>query len=136
MQDSDGYIWLTSSDGRATGCSYDERHVRGEVEASVTLSPDYGMQPDGARLTGVFIRATGGVGAELEVLAAYADGQAGKDTAEAEEVSLGKFRGKMTDRLLQIPVASRLCDGVRLRLVMTGAWVIHAVTREYERGGQ
>lgn len=136
LQDSDGYIWLTSSDGRATGCSYDERHVRGEVEASVILSPDYGLQPDGARLTGIYVRATGGVGSEMEVLASYADGQAGKDAVETEEISLGKFKGRMTDRLLRIPVTARLCDGVRLRLIMTGAWVIHAVIREYERGGQ
>ncbi len=136
IQDSDGYIWLTSSDGRATGCNFDERHVRGEVEASVTLEPDYGLQPDGCRLTAVYIRATSGVGAEMEVLAAYADGQAGKDAAGSEEISLGTFKGQMTDRLLRIPVIPRLCDGVRLRLVMTGGWVIHSVIREYERGGQ
>ncbi|MBQ9151095.1 MAG: hypothetical protein IJX72_02500 [Clostridia bacterium] len=136
IQDSDGYIWLTSSDGRATGCSFVERHVRGEVEASVTLAPDYGFQPEGCRLTGIFIRATAQTGATLEVLADYADGQAGKDAIGTEEVSLASFEGKMTDRLLRIPVAPRLCDGVKLRFAMTGAWVIHAVIREYERAGQ
>ena len=136
LQDSDGYIWMTFSDGRATGCSFDERHVRGEVESSVTLAPDYGLQPDGGRLVGIYIRATGGGGSEMEVRASYADGQAGKDAVEAEELSLGTYKGKMTDRLLRIPVTAKLCDGVRLRLVMTGPWVIHAVIREYERGGQ
>ncbi len=136
LQDSDGYIWLTSSDGRGTGCSFDERQVRGEVESSLTLAPDYGLQPDGCRLTGLCIRASGAAGATLEMLADYADGQTGKDAVGTEEVSLGRFRGKMTDRLLRIPVAPRLCDGVRLRLSMTGAWVIHSVIREYERAGQ
>ena len=136
LQDSDGYVWLTSSDGRSTGCSFDERHVRGEVEASVTLAPDYGLQPDGARLTGLYIRATGGGGSEMEVRASYADGQAGKDAVRSGEISLGVYKGKMTDRLLRIPVTAKLCDGVRLRLVMTGTWIIHAVIREYERGGQ
>ena len=100
------------------------------------LAPDYGLQPDGCRLTAVFIRATGGAGAEMEVLASYSDGQTGKDIDGTEEISLGKFKGKMTDRLLRIPVTPRLCDGVRIRLVMTGAWVIHSVIREYERGGR
>lgn len=136
LQDSDGYVWLTSSDGRSTGCSFDERHVRGEVEASVTLAPDYGLQPDGARLTGLYIRATGGGGSEMEVRASYADGQAGKDAVRSGEISLGVYKGKMTDRLLRIPVTAKLCDGVRLRLVMTGTWIVHAVIREYERGGQ
>lgn len=136
LQDSDGYIWMTSSDGRATGCSFDERHVRGEVESSVTLAPDYCLQPDGGRLVEIYIRATGGGGSEMEVRASYAHGQAGKDAVEAEELSLGTYKGKMTDRLLRIPVTAKLCDGVRLRLVMTGPWVIHAVIREYERGGQ
>lgn len=133
LQDAEGFIWLTSSDGRDTGCSHDERSLRGAVQSSVTLAPDYGLQPDGCRMTGVFIRATAEEGATLEVLADYAHGQAGQDADGSASVSLGSFRGAMTDRLLRIPVVPRLCDGVALRLSMKGAWVIHAVIREYEQ---
>ena len=139
IQDADGYLWQTSSDGRDTACVYDERQRFGELRASAVLPPDYGLQPEGCRLVGVSVRATSEAeDAEptLEVFAEYADGRAGKDADGSREVSLGVFAGKMTDRLLKFPVTPRLCDGVKLRLSMVGDWVIHAVTREYERGGK
>ena len=104
----------------------------GPVRASLTLSPDYRLQPDGCRLTGVFIRATAGEDSMLEVFADYADGAVGRDADGMEEVSLGVALGGMTDRLIRFPVIPRVCDGVRLRLDMTGDWVIHEVIREYE----
>ena len=142
IQGADGYLWQTSSDGRETYCAYDERRLSGAVSASAVLLPDYGLQPDGGRLLRVAIRATARAGnhdegePSLEVFADYADGSASLDADGSREVSLGRFTGAMSDRLLRIPVPPRLCDGVRLRLAMKGDWTVHAVMREYERGGQ
>ncbi len=142
IQGADGCLWLTSSDGRNTYCAYDECRQKGAVEASAVLPPDYRFQPEGCRLIRVAVRATSAAGSadegvpSLEVLAEYADGGSALDADGSREVSLGRFTGVMTDRLLKIPVSPRLCDGVRLRLIMKGDWTIHAVTCEYERAGQ
>ena len=134
--DEDGYVWQTASDGRMAATSFDERSVTGPVAASVTLLPDYGYMPDGCRPTGIFIRATAEAGATMEVLADYADGRAGKDADGTAPVVLGRFAGRMTDRLLRIPLSPRLCDGMRLQLRMKGGWVIHEIMRQYEAARQ
>ena len=131
-QDGEGRLWLTSSDGRDPFCFSDEREVTGDVRSSMILLPDYEFQPDGCRLTGVAVRATGPEEGTLEVLADYADGTRGLDADGMGEESLGIVEGGMTDRLLRFPVLPRFSDGVRLRLEMTGEWVIHGVIREYE----
>lgn len=139
IQADDGYIWLASADGRDHACLYHECHVRGDIRATAVLPADYGFQPEGCRLVGVSIRATSKsvlATPTLEVLADFADAAAGKDADGTAEVSLGLFSGKMTDRLLKIPVTPRACDAVKLRLALKGDWVIHSVTREYERAGQ
>jgi len=136
IQDADGYLWLTSSDGRRTGCLYDERRTGKIPASSVVLPPDYGLQPAGSRLTYVFIRASAEEDGRLEVMADYAIGAVGKDADGSDAVSLGVFYGGMKDRLLRIPVHAPVSDGVRLRLIMEGDWVIHSVTREYERIGK
>ena len=133
IQGGDGNLWLTSSDGRDTGRPVDEWQVNGPVRATLILPPDYDYQPDGCRLTGVVLRATGGLPAAIHVYAEYADGAADKDADGSGWVSLGGTAGNITDRLLRFPVTSRPCDGVRLRIAMSGDWVIHAVMREYER---
>ena len=69
----------------------------------------------------------------VHVYAEYADGAADRDADGSGWVSLGGTAGNITDRLLRFPVTSRPCDGVRLRIAMSGDWVIHAVMREYER---
>ena len=69
-------------------------------------------------------------------MADYAIGAVGKDADGSDAVSLGVFYGGMKDRLLRIPVHAPVSDGVRLRLIMEGDWVIHSVTREYERIGK
>ena len=136
IQDGEGYVWLTASDGRMAVTSFDERSVRGPVVSSVTLRPDYGLLPEGCRPTGIFIRATAESGAELEVLADYADGRVGMDADGRGGVSVGYFKGPMTDRLLRIPLTPRLCDGMGLRLHMKGEWVIHEILRQYEESGR
>ncbi len=128
MQDGEGRIWKTSSDGRATGCNFDERQVIGAVTASAVLVSDHFGEPDGYRLSGLAIRATGEVGGTLRVLARYDE--------HSDEVLLGTYTGKMTDRLLRVPVMPCPCDGMVLRLEAVGDWVIHAVISEYERRGQ
>ena len=72
----------------------------------------------------------------MEVLADYADGRAGKDADGTAPVVLGRFAGRMTDRLLRIPLFPRLCDGMRLQLRMKGGWVIHEIMRQYEAARQ
>lgn len=136
IQGRDGYVWMTASDGRMAETASDERSVKGAVRSSVTLAPDYDVLPDGCRPTEVLIRATADAGATLEVRADYADGGAGKDADGTAEVVLGSFTGRMQDRLLRIPLTPRRCDGMRLRLVMTGGWVIREIIREYERGSR
>ena len=128
LQDGEGNIWKASPEGRETGCTFDERQVKGETVSSATLVPDHYGEPDGYRLVGLAIRATGGVGGSLRVLIRYGE--------DAEVVLLGEFSGAMDDRLLRIPLLPRPCDGSALRLEMTGDWVIHAVMRTYERRGQ
>ena len=104
--------------------------------SSVTLQPDYDFQPDGCRPVGIYLRATAKAGGVLEVKGEYACGEKKLDADGSREVPLGVFTGKMTDRLLRIPLSPRLCDGLRLRLAMTGEWVIHEVICEYERAGR
>ena len=132
IQDGAGDLWLTSSDGRDPFCLSDEQEVLGPVRSSLVLPPDYEFQPEGCRLTGVFVRATGREGSVLEVFADFADGLGGGDANGVGEVSLGVAEGGMTDRLFRFPVVPHSCDGVRIRLDMTGEWVIHGVIREYE----
>lgn len=136
IQDGDGYIWMTSSDGRMGETSVDERTAKGAVRASVTLAPDYTYFPDGCRPTAVMLRATADAGATLEVWGDYADGRVGKDADGTAEVILGSFTGRMQDRWLRIPLKPERCDGMHLRLIMTGGWVIHEIIREYEQGGR
>jgi hypothetical protein len=114
----------------------DERARFGEIDATVVIPPDYGFQPEGCRPVGISLRATakdGEVAPTLEVFAEYALGSAGQDADGSREISLGICKGPMTDRLLKFPLVPRPCDGVRIRLAMTGDWVIHEVTREYEK---
>jgi hypothetical protein len=136
VQDAEGFLWRTSSDGRNTVCVEDERARFGEIDATVVIPPDYGFQPEGCRPVGISLRATakdGEVTPTLEVFAEYALGSAGQDADGSREISLGICKGPMTDRLLKFPLVPRPCDGVRIRLAMTGDWVIHEVTREYEK---
>lgn len=128
---ADGNVWVTSSDGRDTGCRFTEEDDSGLVEATAVLPPDYHLQPSVCRPVGLYIRATAAAGASMEVLADYADGYAGKDADGTAPVSLGHFEGGMTDRLLRVRMPSNSCDGVKVILRMKGDWVIHAVMREY-----
>lgn len=128
LQDGEGNIWKASSEGRETGCAFDERQSKGAVVSSAILAPDHYGEPDGYRLVGLAVRATGAVGGALRVFIRYDE--------DTEEALLGEFTGGMTDRLLRIPLLHRPCDGSVLRLEMTGDLVIHAVLRTYERRGQ
>ena len=138
IQDGSGALWLTSADGRDTGCGAVEEMVCGEL----ILPPDYELQPEGCRPVEVAVRADCHGGGVLEIFAEFADGSsadgtaadgsAGKDTAGRSTVLLGRAEGAMVDRLLRFPVTPRHCDGVRISLRMTGDWTIHAVTRVYE----
>lgn len=128
LQDGEGNIWKTSPEGRVTGCGFTEREIKGALVSSATLTPDRFGEPDGYRLTGLAIRATGVLGGTLRVLIRYDE--------SSEEILLGEFSGGVTDRLLRIPLIPRPCDGSALRLEMTGDWVIHAILRTYERMGQ
>lgn len=130
VQDAEGYIWTVSSEGRGLTGAMDERQVKGELVSAVTFGPDHSFEPDGYRLTALFIRATAGATGRLEVLGSYADGRVPDDGGEFSP--LATFEGGMKDRLLRIPLIPRLCDGMTLKLVMQGEWVIHAVIREYE----
>ena len=132
IQGEDGVIWQTSSDGRETKCASDETKGGPPVRAAIILPPDYELQPAGCRLVGVILRVTGGASSALEVFADYADGATGKDADGSHRVSVGLMAGNVTDRLVRFPVHPHPCDGVSLRLAMSGDWVIHAVMREYE----
>lgn len=127
MQDGDGNIWKSARDGRAHGCTFDERHMGRPAVASVTFAPDHFGEPDGYCLTGLFLRVTGGVGGTLKVSIRY---------DEEGETPLGEYAGGMADRLLRVPLPLCFCDGSALKLDMTGDWVIHAIVKEYERRGQ
>ena len=131
LLDANGYIWKTSSDGRSTGCRFTEADVYESWEATAVLAPDYHLQPDLHRPQGLYIRATATEGACLDVWAECADGYAGKDADGTVPVLLGRFEGKMKDRLLRMQMPSKPCDGVRVTLRMTGDWVIHSMVREY-----
>jgi hypothetical protein len=128
LQDGEGNIWKTSPEGRATGCAFTEEQIKGALVSSATLVPDHFGEPDGYRLVGLAIRATGEIGGTLRVWIRY-------DGAD-EEVLLGEFDGGAAHGLLRISPLPRPCDGSALRLEMTGDWVIHAVMRTYERRGQ
>ncbi len=133
MQAADGYIWVCASDGRTSVGRLDERMVYGELTASVTAETDHAPDPEGFRLVGVYIRATSSKGGSLTVKASYGDGRTATDIDPAGGEVLGVFAGGMRDRLLRLPVTSRLCDSVSLTLLMRGEWIIHNITREYER---
>ncbi len=135
MQASDGYVWVSASDGRAGEGYTDERLLYGELTSSASLETDHAPDPEGFRLEAVYIRATSPAGGSLTVKASYGDGRTAVDIdPEAGDV-LGVFAGGMRDRLLRLPVKSRLCDSVSLTLLMKGEWIIHSITREYERMG-
>lgn len=136
IQDGEGCIWMSSSDGRTPACIFDEGQMRGPITASAQFLPDRYGEPEGYRLAGLYIRATGEAAGTLKVLAAYSDGRYSADAKGDSEVLLGEYAGEMTDRLLRVPVIPRFCDGMVLRLEMTDGWVIHAVIREYEPCGQ
>jgi hypothetical protein len=123
---ADGNVWMTSSDGRWPACPFDETAQAGQIASSVTLTADRFGEPAGFRLTGVSIRATGAVGGTLRVWGTYTAGE------RTETCLLATYAGGFSDRLLRVPLIPRLCDGVTLRLDMTGDWVLHAVTRAYE----
>jgi hypothetical protein len=126
VQDGEGRLWMTSSDGRWPACPFDETAQAGQIASSVTLTADRFGEPAGFRLTGVSIRATGAVGGTLRVWGTYTAGE------RTETCLLATYAGGFSDRLLRVPLIPRLCDGVTLRLDMTGDWVLHAVTRVYE----
>lgn len=136
FQDGEGRIWQTSSEGRAHGCGFSEEQVAGPVEACAVFSPDHFGEPDGYRMVGLYIRATGRGLGSLRVLISYADGRASVDADPGSATLVGEFTGNMTDRLLRIPLSPRFCDSGILRLELVGDWVIHAVIREYEVAGQ
>ena len=127
-----GNVWMTSSDGRKTGCRFTEEDAGELFEATAVLPPDYHLQPNVCRPGGLYIRATAAEGASMEVLVDYADSYAGKDADGTAPVSLGRFEGGMTDRLLRMRMPADPCDGVKVILRMKGEWIIHAVIREYE----
>ncbi len=133
-QNTDGHIWLCRSDGRRAGRAVDEADVYGPIASSVTFGCDKSFEPDGYRPTAVYIRATSEPGGELQVLGAVSDGAycpAGTPDITDYRV-LAAFAGGMTDRLLYVPLLPAACNGMTLRLEMTGDWIIHAVTRVYE----
>ncbi len=132
-QDHTGRIWLSASDGRRAETSFAETPLYGHLLAAVTFESDHSFEPEGYRPVNLFIRATAVDGAEMRVLAAFADGLIPQDATSAKAVELGHITGAMNDRLVRIPLHPRRCDSVRLRLELTGSWVIHAVTWEYER---
>ncbi len=137
MQDADGRLWLCRSDGRRCGEGRTETDVLGEYRASVTFVPDHRYEPDGYRPIKLYVRASAEPGAEMRVVASYADGHFGRDadltaTDPDRTVELVHFEGGMTDRLLCIPLFASHCDGMVLRLEMTGEWEIFTVIREYE----
>lgn len=127
-QASDGYLWVSTSDGRSTGCSLRE----GTLSSWVSFDPEHPAEPDLARPVALYIRATGETDATLTVRAALSDGRTPTDASFAGAPVLASFRGAMTDRLLRIPLHLPPADGMTLRLDMTGSWVIHAIIREYE----
>ena len=132
IQAADGYVWISASDGRMGAGHIDERMVYGELSASATLHTDHAPNPEGFRLTAIYLRATGSMGGSLSVLASYGDGRMSVDTQPGEGEILGVFAGGIRDRLLRVPVIPRLCDSMSLTLLMKGEWIIHSVMREYE----
>ncbi len=144
-QDSLGRLWLSRPDGRRLGCVLNEWSLWGNLYAYVTFSPDYTEEPDGYRPIALYIRATSAENAELRVLASFANGRAkqdavrpvptgGTDFADVSDgvVELATLSGKMSDRLVRIPLPGMHCDHMILSLEMRGEWEIAALVTEYE----
>ncbi len=150
----DGRMWISRCDGRSMGYSVHEGTLWGELRSSVTFHPDYTHEPDGYRPISICLRAThkGEDAGELRLVASFADGRSGTDAAAPTEpdfrmpvgfpeeerepegrVELACFRGRMTDRLLRVPLTVPHCDHMILALEMIGDWEIHAMVLEYER---
>lgn len=127
-QDTACNIWVTTSDGRDTGCAVLESMTN--KVAIATFLPDHAFEPLGYRLTGLYIRATADRDSSMHVLVAYADSQAGRDATSYKNV--GTLNGKAEDRLFYVPLKSPRCQSSRLRFALRGRWDIHAIIREYE----
>lgn len=134
-QDRNGDIWLTRSDGRMANRPVSEPDRHGPIEASVTFAPDHAFEPNGYRPVAIAIRATSAPGGELRVLAICSDGRSRMDAEPQDPLAyttLACFAGGMSDRLLRISLLPPACDGMILRLEMTGEWMIHSLIWEYE----
>ncbi len=129
-QDARGHIWLWATDGRVFPGTYTEEDDGG-ISSMVTFTPIRADAPDGLYLTDLYVRATGGAGAELWVDVAYGDGRSGSDASLATAETVAHVTGAMQDRLLHVPLKPRAADSLIVRLRMTGDWQIHRMV--YER---
>ncbi len=132
LQAAEGAIWLTRADGRVAGFALSEVPATGAPFATATFPADHAHEPEGYRPVTLTLRASAPAGASLKVLASFV--APGEDvTPPATE--LATFTGPMTDRTLRIPLCPSVCDAMTVGLEMSPGWVIHAVSREYERRG-
>jgi hypothetical protein len=134
FQDGEGTLLLAASDGRRPPCVFDERSESGPVRGRVTLRPLALFEPAGGYAVTLCLRASGETGGRLRVLLSYSDGEYGLDPANAEAHEVACFTGPMTERLLRVPLVPRRCDAVTVRLETEGAWTVHGLFLECERG--
>lgn len=134
FQDGDGTLRMAASDGRRPPCVFDERSESGPVRGSVALRPLALFEPVGGYAVTLCLRVSGEAGGRLRVMLSYSDGEYGLDTANAEPCEVACFTGGMTERLLRVPLVPRRCDAVTVRLETEGAWTVHGLFLECERG--
>ncbi len=96
------------------------------IPSQVIFGDAFGETPDGLRLHGVHLRASGAENAVLMVEVSY-DGGPWKTV---------KTISGAIDGMLHLPVYPRRAESYRLRLTMTGQWTISEIVCDHEGGKQ
>ncbi len=144
--DPAGNFWLSRTDGRRAGCAADANREKTPLSSFVSFLPDYACQPQTYRPANLYLRLTSAGAGALSVLCSFADGHANLDAEvplarqnrqEKENIrEIACVSGKMTDRLVRIPLPPRRCNYVAFALEMVGDWVVHEMIFEYDLSGQ
>lgn len=123
MQCADGFVWVTSSEGRDPGTGGREEISVGQLSGELVTRPFRTAFPEMSRPVEAAVRATcDGIGT-LEIYATL-DG--------CEEIRVGGFNGNQPAGMIRVPLPLTPAYGVTLRLVMTGEWVISAISCGFE----
>lgn len=119
MQSGDGFVWITSSEGREPSVNGREEMNVGLIRSELVTRPLCASFPETSCPVEVVARVScNGVGS-LEIYASYDGG---------EEIRIGQFNGNRAKSVIRMPMPVASAYGVSLRLVMTGEWVISSVS--------